>query len=371
MSLPYRSEFLLKTLVERFIAEGNPLASKALAEHSKLDISSATIRNIMAELEELGLVTSRHTSGGKVPTAKGYRLFVNLLICSYEKTQLENIELDGKNLSIIKQEIMHGLRHNNPSPKQALAYASNIIAELTSYACVLSTPYQDEILQQVELIKLASHKILLIFITKTGEIQNHIFSTKKEYTNNQLLEAMQFINNYCNGLTISTIHTRLTQDINNLQTHILELTQATVAINQKLNQLNNLLITGERQLIASDLSKNMQELKQLFNLFDKKQELLEFLHEFSQAQGVSIFIGGEHEADYIKNSNSPASYNNQAVSNISMVTMPFSTDENNTNNLIGTLGIIGPTRMHYDKVISILNITTKCIQEYYADFSGD
>ncbi len=367
MPLPLRSEYLLKTLIERFIAEGQPLASKILVEHAGLDISSATIRNIMAELENLGLVTSRHTSGGKVPTAKGYRLFVNSLICDQEKYTQEYIQLDGKNLNIIKQEIMQGLKQDSLSPKQALAHASQVIAQLTSYACVLSTPYQDEILQQVELVKLSTHKILLIFISKTGEIQNHIFTTKKEYNTNELAEAVQFINNYCNGLTISTVHTRLTQDINKLQTHILELTQAAILINQKLNQLNNLVITGERQLIAGDLSKNMQELKQLFNLFDKKQELLEFLHEFSQAQGISIFIGGENGDN--QKIHSSAAYDNQATSNISMVTMPFSTDSTN-NNLIGTLGVIGPTRMHYDKVISILNITTKCIQDYYTDFTS-
>jgi heat-inducible transcriptional repressor len=362
MSLPIRSEYLLKTLIERFIADGQPLASKALVEHTGLDISSATIRNIMAELEDLGLVTSRHTSGGKVPTAKGYRLFVDSLLVNLDNQENQehySNSTSKQDLSIITNDVMQQVKQQNLSPKQALTYASKSIAELTSYACVVHTPYQDEILQQVELIKLSSHKILVIFVSTHGEIQNHIFSTKVEYSNEQLSETMQFINNYCHGLTISTIHTRLTKDINSIQTHILELTQATILINQKLSQINNLLITGEGQLIASDLAKNMQELKQLFNMFDKKQEILEFLQELSHAHGVHIFIGGENEINSLMHSNIP-----NIMPNISMVTAPC----NNKNNFIGTLGVIGPTRMHYNKVISILNITTKCIQDYYSDF---
>jgi len=338
MELNQRSQFILKTLIQRFIIDGQPLASKALVEYTGLDLSSATIRNIMAKLEDIGLVTSKHSSSGKMPTSKGYRFFVNSLL-------VNNPQIDN---TVFENTIKETLIEQNLSPKQAIAYASKTISSLTECASVVFTPYNEDILQKVELVQIDNNKILMIFISQQGEIQNHIFTTKKEYTINQITEAVQFINTYCKGLTISSIHSRLTKDINKLQQHILELTQATLNINKQLNS-ENLLITGEHKLIQGDLSKNMQELKKLFALFDEKQELLNFLQEFSNAQGIQIFIGGESEVLPIKD--------------MSILTMSFI----NNNHLIGSLGIIGPMRMEYNKVISMLDITAKLMNNHYQE----
>jgi heat-inducible transcriptional repressor len=376
--LSSRSAYLLKILIERFIADGQPLASKVLASQTGLDISSATIRNIMAELEGLGLVTSRHTSGGKIPTHKGYRFFVNSLLLNTDKSEAKIQAISTskhkyteypytnqysatymQEMHAIKDHFIHKIQHDNFSPKQTLEYMSQVISELTSCACILFNTYQEEVLQQVELIALGSYKVLLIFISTNGDIQNHIFTTKEQYSAQQLQEAMEFINSYCHGLTISNIHTRLAQDIHHLQEHILELTQATILINKKLNNENTISISGEKNLIDTDLANNMQELKGLFGLFDKKTELLEFLQACSKAQGVQIFIGGETEVPL---SNNIQSMLGNILPNISMVTTSVNTIN---NQLLGSLGVIGPTRMHYQKVISLLNITGQHLEELY------
>ncbi len=378
--LSSRSAYLLKILIQRFIVDGQPLASKVLASQTGLDISSATIRNIMAELESLGLVTSRHTSGGKIPTHKGYRFFVNSLLLNEDAQDNQSNKFipdypysnqntahypatyvqEMQEMYAIKDHFIHKIQQDNLSPKQTLEYISQTISELTSCACILFNTYQEEVLQKVELIALGMHKILLIFISTNGDIQNHIFTTKQQYSTQQLQEAMEFINGYCHGLTISNIHTRLEQDVHHLQEHILELTQATILINKKLNDANTISISGEKNLIDTDLSKNMQELKDLFNLFDKKKDLLEFLQACSHAQGVQIFIGGETE---IPLSNNIQSMLSNILPHVSMVTTSVNTAN---NQLLGSLGVIGPTRMHYQKVISLLNITGKHLEEIYS-----
>ncbi len=338
-----RSAIILKTLIQSFIADGKPLASKALVEHTGLNLSSATIRNILAHLEEIGLLTSQHTASAKVPTARGYRFFVDSLLVE-DINQSNNV-----NSSLLEQTIKNNIQHNRLNTKQTMNDISKTISYFTDCASVVFTPYQQDILHKIEFIQLEEKKILLIFISNNN-IQNYILNTEKEYTLEQIIEVANFINSTCIGLSINNIHTRLEEEVTHIQQHILELTNATMAFyQQKKGNAEIIHINGEHNLLHTDLSKNMQQLKKLFAMFDEKQALLTFLQECSKAQGIKIFIGGENQLF--------------PINDMSVITMPYM----DKNNLVGSLAIIGPMRMEYTKVISMLEVSSKIFQDYYAE----
>lgn len=331
--LNQRAQILLKTLVDRYINEGQPVGSRALLQYSGLDVSTATIRNVMVDLEEMGLVSSPHTSAGRIPTALGYRLFIDTLMVVQP--------LD----SIRVQQLEHQLQPDNPS--RLLMQASNLLSELTHFAGVVATPKRDAItVSHIEFLRLSKKKVLLIIVMPNGEVENRVLLTHKDYTQSQLTEAGNFLNQHYTNCPFHDIHQRVLSELHELENDLTALMSAAIvagdaAISRKTEDY---VISGERNLLyVNDLSSNMQKLRSLFTVFEQKTELLQLLDVSLQAPGVHIFVGNE--------SGLPG------LDECSVVSAPYTSN----GKIIGTLAVVGPKRMNYEKVVPIVDITSKLL----------
>jgi len=332
MVLNERAQILLKTLVERYIVEGQPVGSRALSRYSGLDLSPASIRNVMADLEEMGFITSPHTSAGRVPTARGYRFFVDTLLTIRQLDRVEIHQLEAQ---------LH-----TESRQKLVASASQLLSELTHLAGVVVTPRRSAGFRHIEFLKLSETRILLIIVTPEGDVQNRILITKTPYTPSELAEAANILNQHYAGLTFDEIRRRiqaelrqLTEDMTRLMTAALE--AGSQAASESADEV---VISGESNLLDSqDLSSNMGNLRKLFELFERKTGLLQLLDLSSRAQGVQIFIGGESGVE--------------PLDECSVITAPYEVD----GQVVGTVGVIGPTRMAYERVIPIVDITAKLL----------
>jgi heat-inducible transcriptional repressor len=328
-----RAQLLLKTLVERYIAEGQPVGSRTLSKYSGLELSPASIRNVMSDLEDLGLITSPHTSAGRIPTARGYRLFVDTLLTIQPLEQLEIRELQGQ------------LQADNPT--RAVAAASSLLSQLTEFAGVVMSPKRRGLaLAQIEFVRLAEKRLLLILVTADGDVQNRILLTDRDYNASELIEATNFLNQHCAGHTLEEIREVVYQDLRGLQSDISELMNAAVQAGSQAmaEPATPVVITGESNLLrVDDLSSNVERLRQLFRVFEEKTALLQLLDTGQQAAGVQIFIGNEAGI-------SP-------LDECSVVTAPYKVN----GTIVGTLGVVGPTRMAYERVIPIVDITARLL----------
>lgn len=328
-----RAQILLKTLVERYIHEGQPVGSRTLSKFSGLDLSPATIRNVMADLEEMGLVTSPHTSAGRIPTPQGYRLFVDtlLVIKTLDKVELHHLE--------------NQLHPDNPS--RLISVASQLLSELTHFAGVVITPKRKgAVFRYIEFMALSEKRILLIIVTPEGDVQNRIIFTNTAYSQSDLIEAGNFINQHYAGCTLDEIRSRLDSELKQLRSEMISLMSAAIeaggnAINESSEAV---VLTGERNLLqVHDLSDNLISLKKLFELFERKTKLLQLLELSRQAHGVKIFIGGESDV--------------ASLEEFSVVTAPYEIE----GEIVGTVGVIGPRRMAYERIIPIVDITAKLL----------
>ncbi len=328
-----RAQILLKTLVEQYIHEGQPVGSRALSKFSGLDLSPATIRNVMADLEEMGLVASPHTSAGRVPTPKGYRLFVDtlLVVKTLDKVELNHLE--------------NHLHPDNPS--RLINVASQLLSELTRFAGVVVTPKRKgAVFRYVEFMALSEKRILLIIVTPEGDVQNRIIFTNTPYSQSDLVEAGNFINQHYAGCTLDEIRGRVNTELKQLRSEMISLMSAAIkaggdAINESSEAV---VLAGERNLLQiDDLSDNLISLKKLFELFERKTKLLQLLELSRQAHGVKIFIGGESDVS--------------SLEEFSVVAAPYEIE----GEVVGTVGVIGPRRMAYERVIPIVDITAKLL----------
>ncbi|MBL8500285.1 MAG: heat-inducible transcriptional repressor HrcA [Nitrosomonas sp.] len=328
-----RAQILLKTLVERYIHEGQPVGSRALSKFSGLDLSPATIRNVMADLEEMGLVASPHTSAGRVPTPKGYRLFVDtlLVVKTLDKVELNHLE--------------NHLHPDNPS--RLINVASQLLSDLTRFAGVVVTPKRKgAVFRYIEFMALSEKRILLIIVTPEGDVQNRIIFTNTPYSQSDLIEAGNFINQHYAGCTLDEIRGRVNTELKQLRSEMISLMSAAIeaggdAINESSEAV---VLAGERNLLQiDDLSDNLISLKKLFELFERKTKLLQLLELSRQAHGVKIFIGGESDVS--------------SLEEFSVITAPYEIE----GEIVGTVGVIGPRRMAYERVIPIVDITAKLL----------
>jgi heat-inducible transcriptional repressor len=330
--LDTRARTLLKTLIERYIADGQPVGSRTLSRFSGLDLSAATVRNVMADLEELGLITSPHTSAGRVPTPRGYRLFVDTLITV-------------RPLEIAQAERLQGQLLPD-EPQRLLTQAANLLSSLSHFAGVVMTPRRSSTFRQVEFVRLSDRRLLLIIVTPEGDVQNRILHAERDFSASELTEASNYINLNFAGLEFDAIRQRLQHELVSLRDDITRLLhQAVDAGNQAAHERGEtLMISGERNLVAvHELSDNMDRLRQLFGLFEQKTGLVQLLDASSHADGVQIFIGGESQL--------------VPMDQLSVVAAPYGAD----GKIVGTLGVIGPTRMAYEQVIPIVDITAKLV----------
>ena len=328
-----RAQILLKTLMERYISDGQPVGSRVLQQYSGLDVSSATIRNTMADLEDLGLVSSPHTSAGRIPTGLAYRLFID--------TMLVTKPLDGARI----QQMEHQLQPDNPS--RLIAQASNILSELTQFAGVVASPRREAItVRQIEFLRLGEKRVLLIIVMPDGEVENRVLLTEKDYSQSQLTEAGNFLNQNYIGCSFSQIREKLRGELHQLQRDMSALMAAALAAGDEAaaKKADDYVISGEHKLLSvHDLSADMNKLRGLFNLFEQKTELMQLLEAGRRGQGIHIFVGSESGL--------------ASLEECSVITAPYSAD----GKVVGTLAVVGPKRMDYQRVIPIVDITARLL----------
>jgi len=322
-----RAKLLLKALVERYIADGQPVGSRTLSKASGLELSPATIRNVMSDLEELGLIASPHTSAGRIPTNRGYRLFVDTM------------------LTVQKGELLTQ-RLAPDQPQKVIANAANMLSSLSHYVGVVMAPKRASVFRHIEFLRLSEKRVLLIIVSPEGDVQNRVIFTEADYSQSQLIEASNYLNAHYAGMAIEQVRMRVKQELVNLQTEIASLMQAAVQMSSEAlsEDEGDVVISGERNLLSvSDFSSDMGNLRQAFDLFEQKTQLMRLLDVSSQADGVRIFIGGESQF--------------VPMQELSVVSAPYEVD----GHVVGTLGVIGPTRMPYERMIQIVDITSKLV----------
>ncbi len=328
-----RAKSLLKTLVEIYIAEGTPVGSRTLSRASGLELSPATIRNVMADLEELGLIASPHTSAGRIPTARGYRVFVDTMLTARPLDSMQPLSNSAR------EQLQPG------QPTRVIASAAHILSSLSNFVGVITAPKKASVFHHIEFMRLGERRVLLILVAPDGDVQNRVIMTARDYTQAELVEAANFLNAHYAGLSIDAVRERLQQEVETLRSEIATLMQAAVqAGSEALASEEQLVVSGERNLLAvQDFGNDMGSLRKLFDLFEQKTQLMRLLDVSSRAEGVRIYIGGESGV--------------VPYEELSIVSAPYKVD----GRVVGTLGVIGPTRMAYDRMIQIVDITSKLV----------
>jgi heat-inducible transcriptional repressor len=321
-----RAKLLLKALVERYIAEGQPVGSRTLSRASGLELSPATIRNVMSDLEDLGLIASPHTSAGRIPTARGYRLFVDTML-TVQREQFTTPSLAPD------------------QPQRVITNAAQLLSNLSQFVGVVMAPRRSSVFRHIEFLRLSEKRFLVIIVSPDGDVQNRVVFTAADYTQTQLIEAANFLNANYAGMAIEQVRERLKLEVEQLRGEIGALMQTAVqASSDAMREQDEVVISGERNLLAvSDFSSDMSQLRRAFELFEQKTQLMRLLEVSGQAAGVRIFIGGESKI--------------VPFEELSVVSAPYEVD----GQVVGTVGVIGPTRMPYDRMIQIVDITSKLV----------
>jgi heat-inducible transcriptional repressor len=332
-----RAKILLKALVERYIADGQPVGSRTLSKASGLDLSAATIRNVMADLEELGLIVSPHTSAGRVPTARGYRLFVDTMLTS----RPQGFDPSMDDLALATREQLQP-----DQPQRVIASAAHLLSSLSQFVGVVTSPRKATVFRHVEFLRLGDKRVLVILVSPDGDVQNRVIFTAEDYQQSQLIEASNILNTHYSGLTIEEMRERLRLEVDQIRADIAVLMNAAVQTGSQAEAANTeqVVVSGERNLLTvQDFSNDMGSLRRMFDLFEQKTQLMRLLDTSSRAEGVRIYIGGESHV--------------VPFEELSVVSAPYEID----GKVVGTLGVIGPTRMAYDRMIEIVDITSRMV----------
>lgn len=332
-----RAEFLLKALVERYIAEGQPVGSRTLAKEAGLELSPATIRNVLADLEEMGLVRSPHTSAGRVPTERGYRVFVDTLLTV---RPLQGVQI---------RRFEHELGHED-NPKQLLENASHLLSEVTQLAGLITLRRRNQsvALCQLDFVGLSAERVLVILVTQDGEVQNRVIHTDRQYSPTELVQAANYFNETFSGLPLADVKRALLTEMQRTSEEMQRMMQLALDMARKVlldekQDIDDLMVSGESKLMDFPELGDIQKLRRLFDAFTKKRDLLHLLDRSLRAGGVKLFIGSE------------SGY--EALEGCSLVTAPYTQD----GRVVGTLGVIGPTRMPYEQVIPFVDVTAKLL----------
>ena len=332
-----RAQYLLKVLIQRFIADGQPVGSRTLSKDSHIDLSPATIRNVMSDLEEFGLVSAPHTSAGRVPTPQGYRLFVDSLV-RFKQPK------DGE-----IQKLQAQLREGQEHPDELLSSVSKMLSSITSMAGVVTAPRgQQTVLRQIEFLPLSDNRILVILVINDREVQNRILHSEHSFSADELQRAANYINDNYVGVDLADIRERLLADLESTRDSMNRAMHDIISVAQSAmegaeSNPVDLMIQGETNLMSFAELSDIDTLKRLFDAFSKKRFMLDILDKSINAGGVQVFIG--EESGY------------HMLDDVSGVTAPYKTDDNQ----IGVLGVIGPTRMAYDRVVPIVDITARLL----------
>lgn len=331
-----RAQHLLKTLVQYYIREGQPVGSSTLLKESKLELSSATVRNVIADLERLGLVQSPHTSAGRIPTVEGYRMFIDNLLTVQP---LEDSDIES----------LKGNFDPSADTKVLVESASNMLSALTRMAGVVMLPYREQLhIKHIEFLPLSDKRVLAIMVFEKGEVQNRIIYLDKNYTQQELVHISNCLNAELVGKDISKVRASLLdqmreakETMNRIMLNAIEMAQKVFDKEQPAQ--HDFVMAGESNLMKYEDMADISRLRQLFEAFDEKRGILQLLDQSLKAPGIQIFVGSE------------SGYH--ALDDCSVITTPYSDGDS----ILGALGVIGPTRMAYDRVIPIVDVTAKLL----------
>jgi heat-inducible transcriptional repressor len=332
-----RAQRLLKTLIENYIRDGQPVGSRTLSRESGLSLSSATIRNVMADLEDLGFVASPHTSAGRIPTDKGYRFFVDTLL------KLKPLHHDEV------EEIERRLGTDAPTGRSLVQTVSHMLSSVTHMAGLVTLPNPNYVvLSQIEFVGLSENRALAIMVMDNREVQNRVVQLERHYSAEELRRAANFLNEAFSGRSLPDVRAQLIRQLQETRQHMNQLMLDAIQVAQKVfdnppDAGVEYVIAGETNLMGFAELSNVDRLRRLFEAFNEKHDILKLLDSCLHAEGIQIFIG--QESGY------------RILDDISVVTAPYMLD----NKVVGVLGIIGPTRMAYERVIPIVDVTAKLL----------
>jgi len=324
-----RSLFLFKSLVDHFINDGQPVGSRTLVRDLDLDLSAATIRNIMSDLEDLGLLHSPHTSAGRIPTARGYRLFVDTLLRVGDIGD-EEIQRMAEEMDVV----------NNT--RNLMQRTSSMLSDITHLASVVMLPrIEQSTLNQVEFVSLSDNRILVIFVMSDNEIQNRIIHTARKFSASELEQAANYLNKMFTGKDLHDIRKYMLDELESMKENVNKLMQAAIEMAQQAidtsSQDGDYVLAGETNLMGGSGWGDVERLKRLFDTFNQKRDILHLLEQSIHARGVQIFIGEESGYEVLDDS------------------------YESSGQILGVLGVIGPTRMDYERVIPIVDLTAKML----------
>ncbi|MDW3095114.1 MAG: heat-inducible transcriptional repressor HrcA [Gammaproteobacteria bacterium] len=339
--LDARTQHLFRVLVQNYINDGQPVGSRTLARVSDLDVSPATVRNIMSDLEVLGYLHSPHTSAGRIPTAQGYRLFVDTLI---EVKPLNSSVVTGLKSQLIDTSV---------NQQSVVETASSLLSSLTQMAGVVTMPQYDKAaFRQIEFLSLSDRRILAILVVDQKEVHNRIIHLDRDYSSSELREAANYLNDILAGRSLQEVRKLLLkeldsvrQDMDNLMRTAITLGEKIFAEEEESSSAQNYFVDGQTNLMEFEELSNVGKLRGLFEAFSQKKEILHLLDRCICAEGVQIFIGSESGYD--------------VFDDCSVVSAPYSINED----VKGVLAVVGPTRMAYDRVIPIVDVTAKLLSE--------
>ncbi len=332
-----RSAQILKALVAQYIRDGQPVGSRTLARASGMNLSPATIRNVMADLEDYGFVAAPHTSAGRVPTAKGYRFFVDTLVKLQPMAAVE--------VSHLQQQLSGDLAGDS---KTVAEVASAALSALTRMAGVVTLPRPKHVtLRQVEFLPLSNQRILAILVINDHEVQNRVLSADRAYTDSELRRAANYLNENFAGQDIREVRVRIVEELRSTRESMNRLMIDAISVAERALDVapekSEFVVSGETRLMEFDELSNVEKLRQLFDAFSAQREILHLLDRSIAADGVQIFIG--EESGY------------RILDDCSVIVAPYRANEE----IIGVLGVIGPTRMAYERVIPIVDITARLV----------
>lgn len=336
LSLDDRARRLLKALVERFIQDAQPVGSRTLSRDSGLELSPATVRNVMSDLEEMGLVSAPHTSAGRVPTVRGYRLFIDTLL----KVQpLSRVEV---------QRLRDNLETSDDfNPQSIISTASNLLSGITNMAGIVTLPRRDHSeIRQLEFVPLSAGRILAILVFSDHEVQNRILHVEREYTPSELQQASNYLNSLFAGRGLMDVRQCLLNELSRTREDMNETMRTAVEMAGQVfagSDEEDYVMAGQVNLMNFKELSDVDKLRRLFEAFTTKQDILHLLDQCVSADGVQIFIG--EESGY------------KVLDECSVVTAPYEIDDH----VVGVLGVIGPTRMAYDRVIPIVDVTARLL----------
>jgi len=330
-----RAQHLLKTLIERYVREGQPVGSRTLARESGLDLSPATVRNVMVDLEELGLVRSPHTSAGRVPTARGYRLFVDTLLTVEPLAQAQIDEVRSQ-------------LESAPSREQLMTAASSLLSDLTHLAGLVTVHRPDRaVLRHVEFLPLSDNQVLVILVVNEREVHNQIIRTRRTYARSELEQASNYLNTEFAGRDLEQIRSGILGELRDASESMSRMMLAIVEMADKGLVAEpgeeTLVLAGQTNLMEYGELSDVEKLRHLFEAFQRKRDILHLLDQSLRAKGVRIFIGEESGYD--------------VLGECSVVTASYSADDD----VVGVIGVIGPTRMAYDRVIPVVDLTARLL----------